>query len=167
MEFKLGSAASLKLSDDELSTLLHSVYVDGGYTDTDHALSLFQPSLVRQRRDLICAREIQTGKIAGMVMVVFAHSPSRLLAKADECEMHLLGVMPHYRQRGLGLTLINTALYRGRMAKKSTMLLWTQPNMLSAQKLYQVAGFKRHTTHDFTRHGREFWYFQRNLNSQV
>jgi ribosomal protein S18 acetylase RimI-like enzyme len=163
MAFQLGSASSLKLSDDELLSLLHSVYVDGGYTNTDRASILFQPNAVRQRGDLICARESQTGDIAGMVIVVFAHSPSRLLAKKKECEMHLLGVLPRYREQGLGKTLINAALYRGQIAKKTNMLLWTQPNMRAAHKLYLAAGFKRQARYDFSRAGHRFWFFSRSL----
>jgi ribosomal protein S18 acetylase RimI-like enzyme len=167
VEFKLGSAASLELKDAELVYLLDTVYVGGGFTDCERATRLFEPTAVRQRGDLICAREKQTGNLAGMVVVVFSHSPSRLLAKTDECEMHLLGVLPEYRAHGLGLTLINAAIYRANLAKKMRMLLWTQPNMFSAHHLYQSAGFKRCIEHDFTRLGREFWYFQRPLKGKV
>jgi ribosomal protein S18 acetylase RimI-like enzyme len=163
MTFQLGSATSLSLKDEELSSLLQAVYVQGGYTDPERAALLFQPATVRSRGDLICARESQSGKIAGMVMVVFSHSPSRILARADECEMHLLAVVPDYRQQGLGLILIKAALYRAQMAKQSRLLLWTQTKMLAAHKLYHRAGFERKTVHDFSRGGRKYCFYQRDL----
>ncbi len=164
MEFEIDTAGNLDIEDSELSELLTEVYVEGGFTRFDEAEVLFDPSSVRRRGTVIGARDRETSTLAGMVIVVPPGSEACRLAKDNEAEMHLLGVKPDYRGRGLGKRLIEAALSKARSEGYSRMMLWTQLSMKSAQKLYQSSGFSYIKT--FERNGREFLVYDRELRNQ-
>ncbi len=164
MTFEIDLAGNLGVEDSELSELLTEVYVDGGFTKPEEAKTLFEPSSVRQRGILICARDRETSTLAGMVIVVPPESEARRLAEGDEAEMHLLGVKLDYRGKGLGKRLIEAALSEAGSEGCSRMILWTQLSMKSAQKLYQSSGFSYIKT--FERNGREFLVYDRELRNQ-
>jgi ribosomal protein S18 acetylase RimI-like enzyme len=158
MEFEIDSAELLRIDDIELSELLAQVYVAGGFTEPDEAVTLFEPSAVRKRGMLIGAREKQHLKLAGMVIVVPPDSPARRLAQNNEAEMHLLGVKPEYRGHGLGRILVESAIDRAKQNGYSKIILWTQFSMKSAQKLYEATGFIH--VDDMKRNGRDFKVYE-------
>lgn len=163
MEFNIDTANVLKIKDMELSELLQQVYVGGGFVDADQAISLFDPSAVRQRGVLIGAREIQTSILAGVVIVVSPESPACRLAKNNEVEMHLLGVKPAYRQNGLGSSLIEATISNAKQGGYKKMILWTQTTMLSAQRLYESMHFIH--TKEMSRNGIDFLVYERELST--
>ena len=165
MKFTLDSAQTLQVTDRELSGLLMQVYVEGGYTEQERAQVLFEPSAVRQRGLLIGAREKSSFDLAGMVIVVPPDSPGRRLALAAEAEMHLLSVKPEYRKHGLGRLLVEFAVETAKQNGCEKMILWTQTAMKPAQHLYESTGFVRAKERDFSRHGRDFWVYERCLRS--
>jgi ribosomal protein S18 acetylase RimI-like enzyme len=78
--------------------------------------------------------------------------------------MHLLAVSPTCRGRGIGGALIEAAVNLGQRQGYSTLVLWTQPTMEAAQRLYRAAGFTRQSARDFQGPtGRQFLVFQRPL----
>ena len=158
MEFDIGTADLLKIDDIELSELLTQVYVAGGFTEPDEAVSLFEPSAVRKRGMLIVARETLHLSLAGLVIVVPPDSPARRLAQSNEAEMHLLGVKPEYRRHGLGRMLVESAIGRAKHSGYSKIILWTQTSMKSAQKLYEATGFIH--VDDIKRNGRDFKVYE-------
>ena len=160
MNFKIGPAVLLEISDTEISELLSRVYVDGGFVAPEVATTLFEPLAVRSRGRLICARDKQNLTLAGMVIVVYPDSPARRLAQGDETEMHLLGVKPDYREFGLGRLLVAAAIEDAKQAGYSKMILWTQLTMHAAHRLYESAGFVRLPGMDFNRGGRDFWVYE-------
>ena len=143
MDFYLDTGDVLGISDAEISELLSRVFVDGGFTDPETAIYLFEPSAVRRRGKTICARAKQDLILAGMVIVAYPDSPAHLLAQGNETEMHLLGVKPEYRGNDLGKRLVAAAINNARQEGCSKMLLWTQPTMRVAQRLYGSSGFVR------------------------
>ena len=161
VQFKIAAADFLKISDGEISELLEQVYVEGGFTTPGEAALLFEASAVRSRGDLICAREIGRSNLAGMVIVVPPGSPARRLAGSNEAELHLLGVKLEYRRHGLGRMLVEAAIERANHLGYAKIILWTQPSMTAAQKLYESAGF-RHTG-NLERSGRDFRLYERLL----
>jgi len=141
MDFKIDTADALEVGDNELSVLLTNVYVAGGFIEQDEAALLFEPSAVKKRGILIAAREKQHFILAGILIVVPADSPACRLAKNNEAEIHLLGVLPEYRGKGLGRSLIEAAISIARQNAYSKIILWTQVSMKSAQNLYMAVGF--------------------------
>lgn len=163
MEFVIATADALEITDSELSELLTQVYVAGGFTAADEAVSLFEPSAVRNRGFLIGARERHHSKLAGIIIVVPPESSARRLAKNNEAEIHLLGVKPEYRRHGLGRMLIEAAIARANQGGYSKLILWTQLTMNAAQRLYESTGFVH--IDDITRNGREFRVYEKPLRA--
>jgi ribosomal protein S18 acetylase RimI-like enzyme len=161
VEFEIATADSLEITDLELSELLTQVYVNGGFTRPDEAVSKFEPSAVRKRGVVIGARERQYSKLAGIIIVVPPPSPARRLAVNNEAEIHLLGVLPEFRRHGLGRKLMKAALERATQNHYTKLILWTQFSMTAAQKLYESFGFVH--IKDFTRNGRHFKVYEKNL----
>lgn len=141
MEFEIATGKSLGITDLELTELLTQVYVAGGFTTPDEAISLFEPSAVKNRGVLLGAREKHHSKLAGIIIVVPPDSPARRLAKDNEAEIHLLGVKPEYRGHGIGRKLVEAAITRAKQSGYSKLILWTQLSMTEAQKLYESEGF--------------------------
>jgi len=165
MQFVIKSATSLYVSDSEINELLTHVYVNEGYVSIETAETLFDPSAVRNRGHLICGRPKGSKSIAGLVIVVFPDSAASRLAKANEAEMHLLAVAREYRGKGLGRALVLKAVETAREYRFQRMVLWTQPSMGAAQKLYTSLGFNRNPVRDPVAKGKKFLFFEMNLLS--
>ncbi len=144
-----------RADDEELEALLRSVYVDGGFTALDVARTMFAAEAVRARGRLLCARD-PGGRLLGTVIVVPPDSAAKRLAASDEAEMHLLAVDGRCRGQGLGRALIRAAVESAQQAGHRGMVLWTQPTMLVAHRLYEEMGFSRSPAEDFDRGGRAF-----------
>src|SRR4051812_19323498 len=152
--------ATLRVDDRELADLLRRVYVDGGFTDSSRAEAVFTPTAIRARGKLLCA-VAGDGALMGTVVVVSPSSAARQLAAIDEAEMHLLAVDERYRGQGVGSALLLAAVESAKQAGLKGMVLWTQPTMLAAHRLYEQAGFVRSPTEDFDRGGRAFCVYRR------
>ena len=160
--FTVAGAAGGPEEDRALERLLHRVYVDEGYTDRALAPAVFAPAAVRSRGELLVARDAG-GALLGTVIVVPPSSPMRRLAAPDEAEMHLLAVAPEGRGRGVGAALVDAAVALARGRGLVRMVLWTQREMLAAQRLYARAGFAREPARDFEARGRAFLVYARPL----
>lgn len=81
MGFEIDLVGLLNIDDNEIIELLSQVYDAGVFTQSDDAITLFEPSAVRKRGVLIAAREMQYLKLAGKVVVVPSpDSPARRLS---------------------------------------------------------------------------------------
>ncbi len=129
MNFEIGTAESLSISDNEISELLWSVYVNEGYTVTERAEKIFEPSAVRSRGKMIGARSRFDHSFAGMIILVPPTSPAKMFAKENEAEIHLLAVKPLFRNHGLGKLLVNEAIKEALSIGYEKIILWTQPAM--------------------------------------
>jgi GNAT superfamily N-acetyltransferase len=147
----------------DIETLLREVYVDGGFTESGVADSMFASNAVFSRGRVLIARDFETKKLAGMVIVVPASSNARRLATGEEVEMHLLAVAPAFRRKGVGDLLVTSALDSARMDGARKMILWTQTSMMDAHRLYQRHHFERTPARDFEKAGRSFLVFERLL----
>ena len=94
--------------------------------------------------------------LLGTVTLVAPSSPARRLAAPEEFELHLLCVRPDARGRGIGEALVRAALQRARAHGARGVVLWTQPSMETAQRLYLRCGFERDASADFNRGARQF-----------
>ena len=161
LNFEIATVDAQEIANSEISELLTQVYVGGGFTTPEEAVSLFDPAAVRARGVLISARENQQSKLAGFIIVVPPGSPARRLAKDNEAELHLLGVRPEYRRHGLGRILVDAAIENASRLGCSKLILWTQLSMSSAQRLYESTGFVHIS--NIERNGREFKVYERTL----
>jgi ribosomal protein S18 acetylase RimI-like enzyme len=109
---------------------------------------------VRARGILLTAIDA-AGSMVGTIIVVPPGAPAVRLAGPNESEMHLLAVSPDHRNAGIGERLVKAAIEQARSLSQG-MVLWTQPSMHGAQRLYVKAGFHRDPARDFQRAGRAF-----------
>src|SRR5512138_1399538 len=124
LQFRIGTADTLRIGDGELAALLREVYVGGGFTTQAEADALFDPCALRRRGILLGARERGESRLAGVAIVVPPDSPARRLATRDEAELHLLGVVPDYRGHGLGRKLVDAAIARAAGLGCPKLVLW-------------------------------------------
>ena len=151
------------VSVQELEALLHRVYVEGGFTDPHVAEAAFAGDAVLARGELLITRDESTGALTGMVIVVDPGSRARRIASDDEVEMHLLAVAPDHRKTGVGRALVEAAIARGRAKSFGKVVLWTQPAMKDAHRLYERSGFVRAAARDFGSGERTYWVFEKLL----
>ena len=140
-------------ADSALEALLYETYVRGGFTDAILASSLLAAA-VRARGEVLAALD-RTG-LLGTVTLVAPSSAARRLATHEEFELHLLCVRSDARRRGIGEALVRAALQRAKAEGARGVVLWTQPSMEAAQRLYRRCGFERDPSADFNRAARQF-----------
>jgi len=155
------------VADIELERLLERVYVGGGYTDPEVGEQVFRAAAIRSRGDLLMARSSEGGHLIGSISVVFAGSPACRFASSGEAELHLLCVSPEYQRGGVGTALVDAAVEHARGRGATRVILWTQPEMTTAQRLYHRRGFERAPDLDFTRNNRSFLVLIRDLGAQA
>jgi ribosomal protein S18 acetylase RimI-like enzyme len=158
--YSLAPLSSASTSDADLEALLRLVYVEGGFTEAAIADSLFRGASVRARGDVIVAQE-SAGTLLGAVVVVPSGSPACRFAKSGEAELHLLCVHPETRGHGIGSALVDASVRAARTNGASRMILWTQPSMTAARRLYEKHSFARVPALDFSRGERTFLVFAR------
>jgi ribosomal protein S18 acetylase RimI-like enzyme len=149
--------------DDELERLLWRAYVDGGFTDRARAAPLFAADGVRRRGTLVLARSVGSRALLGMVIAVPPTSPARHMADPDEIEMHLLAVAPEHGRMGIGAALVEAVIGLSKREGYRRLVLWTQPSMHAAHRLYERASFQRAPPRDFVRDDRRFLVYELDL----
>jgi ribosomal protein S18 acetylase RimI-like enzyme len=112
---------------------------------------------------VLVARDPEKQKLAGMVVVVPATSAAHRFANSGEVEMHLLAVAPAFRRMGMGDLLVMSAVESARADGARKMILWTQPCMMDAHRLYESQHFERTPGRDFEKAGRPFLVLERHL----
>jgi GNAT superfamily N-acetyltransferase len=160
---RVSPADRTSVSLEQLEALLQRVYVDDGFTDPEVAATAFAAPAVLERGQLLVTRDEPTGSLTGMVIVVLPSSPARRIAAGDEVEMHLLAVSPEHRRAGVGRALVDAAIDLARSKSFGKMVLWTQPTMKDAHRLYERFGFVRAPARDFENAGRSFLVFEKKL----
>lgn len=149
-------------ADAALEALLHESYVGGGFTPPEVAATMFRAGAVRSRGMVLVAHD-RAGAMLGTVTLVTPDSPARRLASADEVEFHILCVRPDMRGKGIGRALVEAALIRAASMGVRGVVLWTQPTMNAAHRLYEHCGFHRDPAADFTRDERQYLVYRRSL----
>jgi ribosomal protein S18 acetylase RimI-like enzyme len=159
MTIRIEPIADSPDADLALEALLHESYVGGGFTPPDVAGAIFRAEAVRSRGMVLLARD-HAGVVLGTVTLVSPDSPARQVAAIDEVEIHLLCVRPDRRRGGVGRALVQEALSRAQATGARGVVLWTQPTMAAAQRLYERCGFRRDESADFTRGQRQFLVYR-------
>jgi ribosomal protein S18 acetylase RimI-like enzyme len=170
MSVEIASSRERQVADEALESLLARVYVEEGFTAPDRAATLFAAAAVRARGELFCAWTEGEREPVGMVIMVPPTSGARRIARAGEAEMHLLAVDARHRSGGVGRRLVETAMAEARRVGCWRIVLWTQPTMHAAQRLYAACGFVRAPSRDAeigALTGRPFLVYQRALDLQL
>jgi GNAT superfamily N-acetyltransferase len=147
-----------------IEELLHHAYVDSGFTDASVAESVFAASSVFARGRVFVI--LDGGALVGMTILVPPGAPGRKLAEADHAELQLLAVHASQRKRGLGTLLVKRVQSEARHSGVSRLILWTQPRMQDAQRLYLREGFARTPERDFHHGTRSFLVFECDLSKK-
>ena len=134
-----------------IACLVTSVYVGEGYgaqplhradvaTWAEHTLLLVA----------LKAAEAGSGgtRILGIIGLVHAGTGTTRVAVIGEGEVQRLAVAADARGRGVGRALVEECVARSRAAGDLRLVLWTQPTMTSAHRLYERIGFERRPDRD-------------------
>ncbi len=159
MTIRIDPIADSMLAHEALEALLHESYVGGGFTTPEAANTMLRAAAVKSRGTVLVAHD-EAGTMLGTVTLVTPDSPARRLATTDEREIHLLCVRPDIRRSGVGRALVQVALTRAEASGARGAVLWTQPTMLAAQRLYEQCGFHRDPGSDFLVGSREFLVYR-------
>jgi ribosomal protein S18 acetylase RimI-like enzyme len=96
------------------------------------------------------AGRVPDGRIVGTVMLQLWPRAGRVVTGPDEAEIRALAVLPEVQGYGVGRALLHAATGRARTLAVRHLVLFTQPDMLSAQHLYEKAGFARLPERDWS-----------------
>ena len=170
MTIQITSSEGRPVTDAALESLVARVYVEEAFTPPELAATLFAAKAVRARGALLLAWTEGEREPVGMVIMVPPTSSARRIARAGEAEMHLLAVDARHRTGGIGRRLIEAAVTEAHRAGCWGIVLWTQPAMHTAQRLYTACGFVRAPARDAqigALSGRTFLVYERVLDLQL
>ena len=134
--------ASNDVDWSEACAILHRVYVGEGYTTAERASAFQKRERLEPAGEMLIAVD-GDGRIGGAVLFLHVVSELRQLAYDGEREFRLLGVHPDARGTGAGEALVRACLERALDAGADRVVIWSQPSMLAAHRLYERAGFVR------------------------
>ncbi|GAA2419448.1 GNAT family N-acetyltransferase [Actinomadura vinacea] len=126
------------------------VYVRGGLipSGSSYVTTLGDAADRAAKAELLVAEV--AGEIAGAVAYCPSDSPYAELAGPDEGEFRMLAVLEGSRGGGVGRALVQACVDRARAAGLAALRLSTQPNMRSAQRMYERMGFERTPGRDWS-----------------
>ncbi len=91
------------------------------------------------------------GKLVGTVMLqTWPDAGGQLVTGPGEAEIRALAVLPEARGTGLGRALLAAVTERAGREHVRHLLLFTQPDMMVAHRLYEEAGFTRLPNRDWS-----------------
>ncbi len=122
--------------------LLQGVYAGEAYSSWERVqVSMTRAKLDGQGAFLVAVDEADS--ILGATILLATGSPLHQIAEADEREFRMLAVSPEARGRGAGEALVKACMARAQAAGARGLVLWTQPSMKAAHRLYERTGFLR------------------------
>lgn len=131
----------------QATSLMQRVYVGGGYTAAVNAGDFMNRKNLEPAGQLLVAVD-DADVVLGAVLLLHPVSTLRQLAGAEEREFRLLAVDEKARGKGVGEQLVQACLDRAFAAVAQAVVLWTQPSMYSAHRLYERMGFRREPERD-------------------
>jgi len=138
--------ASTDTEWEQALAVMHAVYVGEGYTSGEAA----QQNMLREKfaagGTLLITKD-ENGDVSGATLLLHADSPLKQIARDGEREFRVLAVRADARGSGAGEALVRACIARAEM-EASALVLWTQPRMNAAQRLYERLGFVRDPARD-------------------
>lgn len=132
---------------EQATALLQRVYVAGGYTAAANAAQFMTRANLEPAGVLLIALDGEDA-VVGAVLLLHPASALRQLATMHEREFRVLGVDERARGMGIGEVLVQACVDRAFADGAQAVVLWTQPSMQSAQRLYARLGFQRAAERD-------------------
>lgn len=126
----------------EACAILNRVYIGEGYTTAERASAFQKRERLEPAGEMLIAVD-GDGRIGGAVLFLHVVSELRQLAYDGEREFRLLGVHPDARGTGAGEALVRACVERAVNAGAGRVVLWSQPRMQAAHRLYARCGFVR------------------------
>jgi ribosomal protein S18 acetylase RimI-like enzyme len=129
-----------------------AAYVAGGFMspESGYAPILRALGLDGNGAVLVAVAREDDSRILGTVMLQPWPHAGQVVAGRDEAEIRALAVIPQARGRGIGDALLRAVIERAAGQGVRHLVLLTQPEMLTAQRLYQHAGFRRLPDRDWS-----------------
>ena len=127
-------------------SLIASVFVGEGFVSTERNSRGCRREVIEPAATLLAATEEGVSDLVlGVVVLPMPGSALCLMAGEGEAEMRMLAVAPQGRGRGVGACLVQECIARAVLPPVAArrMVLWTQPTMHAAQRLYERMGFVR------------------------
>jgi ribosomal protein S18 acetylase RimI-like enzyme len=90
------------------------------------------------------------GRLLGTIMLQTWPNVGQLATGPDEAEIRALAVLPEARGTGLGRVLLAAVMDRAAREGVRHLLLFTEPEMKIAHRLYEQAGFVRLPERDWS-----------------
>lgn len=127
---------------EQATLLMQRVYVGVGYTAAEKASDFMTRKNLEPSGQLLVAVD-DVDDLLGVVLLLHRVSALRQLAGPKEREFRLLAVDDKARGKGVGQRLVEACVDRAFAAGAQAMVLWSQPSMHSAHRLYERLGFSR------------------------
>lgn len=89
-------------------------------------------------------------RLVGTVMLQFWPHAGRVVTGPGEAEVRALAVLPAAQGAGVGRALVRAAVERAVRTSVRHLVLFTQPEMRTAHRLYEEAGFSRLPERDWS-----------------
>lgn len=131
---------------ERAAALMRAVYVGEGWTQPMPAQQAMTAEKLAAGGAVLLAEE--EGRLSGAVVLLHADSTMRQLAERKEREFRLLAVTAEARGQGAGERLVQECMRRATEEGATAVVLWTQPRMVAAQRLYGRLGFVRDPARD-------------------
>ncbi|MFZ1694192.1 MAG: GNAT family N-acetyltransferase [Flavobacteriales bacterium] len=127
---------------ERATDLLQRVYVGGGFTAAANAAQFMTRGNLEPAGVLLVAVN-SANALVGTVLLLHPDSPLKQLALDGEREFRMQGVDESARGAGIGEQLVQACVQRAWAEGAKAIVLWTQPSMHSAHRLYERLGFRR------------------------
>jgi GNAT superfamily N-acetyltransferase len=135
----------------EVGEIRVAAYVADGFMSPD---SGYAPTLRALGGDgdgeILVAVDEGGGRMLGTVTLQFWPHGGEIGVGRDEAEIRALAVVPGEQGRGTGTALLKAVIERAQRAGVRRLLLLTQQEMKTAQRMYQRAGFLRLPDRDWS-----------------
>lgn len=132
---------------EQACAVLRSVYIGEGYTAAQQGQQAMQRANLEDAGTMLIAQR-DDGTVLGATLYLHEGSRLRQLAEVGEREFRMLAVGAEARGEGVGEALVRACIDRAEASGARALVLWTQPGMLAAHRLYERLGFVRTSERD-------------------
>jgi len=108
----------------------------------------FQTRTMMEPAGIFLLASDERGTVLGAVLLLHPGSSLEQLARPGEREFRMLAVSIDARGQGVGEALVRACIDRVQGSGATGLVLWTQPIMHAAQRLYARLGFVRDPARD-------------------
>lgn len=127
--------------------VLHGVYAGEAYSTWERVQQTMTRNNLEGQGVFLLASD-DADRILGATILLAPGSPLHQVAVDGEREFRMLAVAPDARGQGVGEALVKACIAHAQAAGASGLVLWTQPTMKAAHRLYERIGFARASDRD-------------------